>query len=123
MGAKETIRRAKRPERVVELFLGDERVAEYDELSRRRAALEGQQSESLDGGPAVEVDLRLQQLREGMADSLVTVKLRGLGRVAYATLLGEHPPRRDEAGEVVQSDRLGYNYETYWPALVRANPP
>lgn len=121
MRASEVIRRAKRPERTVELFLGDERVAEYEELERQRGRAAGQADDSLDGGPVAAIDDRLERLREEMADSLMVVRLRGLGRLEYAKLLGEHPPRRGEDGEVIPADRLGYNQETYWPALVRAS--
>jgi hypothetical protein len=56
-----------------------------------------------------------------MVESAITVRVRGLPRLKYATLMAEHPVRRDEAGEVVLADRLGWNAATYYPAIVRAS--
>jgi hypothetical protein len=119
MNVAEIIRKAKRPERTVDLFLGDERVAEYEQLEHQLES--ARSTDSLDGGPARAIAQQMRDLEAAMSESRVTVRLRAMSRVAHARLLGEHPPRRGEDGEFVAADQLGYNAETYWPALIRAS--
>jgi hypothetical protein len=114
------IKAAKRPERTMQVFLAGDLVVEFEELDRQRAAAEQQGTESLDGGPAVALAQRMEELRSRMADSAVTIRLRALSRLAYDKLFGEHPPRRDDEGEVLPQDLAGFNSDTFYPALIRA---
>jgi hypothetical protein len=42
--------------------------------------------------------------------------LRALGRLPWRDLLAEHPARKDE-----DRDSMGFNSDTFWPALLRAS--
>jgi hypothetical protein len=116
MNIAEVIRRAKRPERTVDLCLALDLVAEWEQLDRQRAVTP---SDSLAGSDGT-IEQRMEQLRAEMLESTIEVRLRALSRLAYDELTGAHPARRDEAGDVLPADVAGFNTATFRPALVRA---
>jgi hypothetical protein len=117
---KKLIAKAKRPSCSVDLFLGDERVDEYEDLGRQLKEAGKVDDDSLDGGSATVIARRMDALGEAMADSLVSVKMRAMRRRDYNELLDKHPPRRDADGRVNLLDIGGYNQATFFPALIRA---
>lgn len=59
---------------------------------------------------------RIQSLREQMESLTEVFRLRGLSRPENVKLKADHPPRQ---GNKVD-EQLGFNEETYYPALIHA---
>lgn len=102
----------------VTVYLAGDLIAEYEELKDQLAA--GPGADSLDGGDAAARTQRMATLREQMAGTAVKIRMQAMGRVEYDELLGEHPPRRDENGDVLPADLAGFNSRTFYSALIRA---
>lgn len=90
-----------------------------DEYHRATAALEAAREragDSLSGNPDVpELAARVEQLRQQVEATTISVVLRAMPQPEWAPLLAAHPPRDD-----VPTDKVvGYNPTTYFPALVR----
>lgn len=115
------IRHAHRPERTVEVCLAADLVADWEVLERQRVAALRATADSLDGGPAQDIARQMDELRERMAASTFTVRLRAMPPKAHTRLQAAHPPRRDDDGQVLPTDMNGYNPDTYLPALIRAS--
>lgn len=111
-------------ERSMPLCLRPDLVARYEELDVRRARAGGQNADSLAGagGEAAEIRAQMDDLREQMIASTVTVTVRALPRPKFQRLLKMHPVRRDEDGTVNPDDaEFGANTATFWGALLRAS--
>lgn len=119
---KDKIKAARLPERSLPVCLDGALVAEIEAAERELEQLRRRPvRDSLDGGGELrEVAERIEALRGQMQDSVVEFRMRAMGRVRWAAFLEEHPPRKDDAGTVLEADRaLGVNAETFWVALVR----
>jgi hypothetical protein len=113
---------AKPAERTIRLCLRGDLVAQFEELDRRRAELEGKADEgSLAGSPAVAVARQMEQLQAEMRDSTYPFRVRALSRRAYQALVAAHPPRRDAEGAILPEDvENDLNTATFWEPLIRA---
>jgi predicted phage tail protein len=108
---------AKRPERTVPLCLRGDLQAEFEDLERQLQVEQERPGDSLAGNPAVrQIAEQIEGLRQQMQDSTVVVRLRGLGNAEWNALVRSHEPR--DGNETDNS--LGYNVETFFPALVKA---
>jgi hypothetical protein len=116
---KAAIRNAHRPERTVELCLASHLVAEWEQLERQRVAALKAAADSLDGGEPLRIARQQDELTERMRAESITARLRAMPRAEHTRMLAEHPPRRDDDGQVLLTDLRGYNAETYFPALIR----
>lgn len=121
MDVEEIIRKAKLPERTGTLYLAGDLVARWEDLDRQRVEAAREDADAMEGGRAVELARQMEALRDEMLASGISWRMRALPRLKYAALLAEHPARRDEQGDWVPTDRLGYNADTYYPAIVRAS--
>lgn len=121
MDVKQLIKGARLPEDTVPLCLRADLVAEYERVQAEHAKAQQAAGQSLagSGGAVVALDERLAELREEMSGSMLTLTLRGLPSHRYQELIDQHPPRT--LGEGVEPrDRLGFNADTFFPALARA---
>ncbi len=114
-GILDLIQSAKRPERTVELCLRGDLTAEYEELERQLVDARSNDSRAFTGGEARAVAAKMDALREQMRTSTVVFRLRSLERMRPLSLLAEHQPRDGNDND----KRLGYNTETYYPAMIR----
>lgn len=104
------------PEKTVEVCLRGDLVAQVEDAERELRDVRTNAQTMADRGAARVLAERIQALREEMQSSSVVFRLRGLTRQGWTALLTEHPPRPGE-----QTDKtLGYNTDTFFPALIRA---
>lgn len=116
---QELIRNARLPERTVQLCLRGDLAAEHEALEARLAAARQQNSGSLAGNPeASRLAADIRALEELMAESTVEFRLRALPRRKWAALVVKHPARTDDAGRVLDSDRLGVNVDAFMEAAL-----
>lgn len=93
----EVLKKAKPPERTVELYLDADLAAQHDDLSRQLA--EAQQAEAGATRKMGDVPLsrqlaeRIQGLQEEMKASAVTFRMRGLSAYKRDEWESAHPPR------------------------------
>jgi len=62
---------------------------------------------------------RLDELHAQAAAATLHVVIEGMPGTEWRELLAAHPPRRDEAGKVIEDDDLGANEETIRTPMVR----
>lgn len=113
---------ARLAERTIALCLRGDLQAQFEDLERRLdEAAERDQGDSLASGSSVAaIRAQMEELRDQMRASTLVVTLRALPRKAYQRLSDQHPPRRDDEGNVVAEDRTGVNMLTFWDPLIRA---
>lgn len=118
---KALIRAAKLPEKTVPVCLHADLVAEMEQAERDLTDAQRQPADSLAaGGKAREIAERIETLRQQMVDHTVEFVLRAMPRPEWKAFVAEHPPRKDDKGEVDERDRYtGINSETFYDALVR----
>lgn len=119
--AKELIRAAKLPEKTVPVCLHADLVAEVEQSERELADTQRQPADSLAaGGKARLIAERIESLRQQMLDHTVEFVLRAMPRPRWKAFVAEHPPRKDDKGDVDERDRyVGINADTFYDALVR----
>ncbi|HEX5996945.1 MAG TPA: hypothetical protein VFY84_17520 [Jiangellales bacterium] len=119
---KALLRDARLPERTVELCLRGDLVAEYEAVEAEHARAVDNRGNSLSAGvETAQLRERLDGLREQMAASNVTFRLRALSRPEFRRLVAQHPPRRDGDEVNERDNNVGINTETFFDALVRAS--
>lgn len=65
---------------------------------------------------------RVVDIEDQMAKKTIRFRLRALPSAKFRALAEQHPPRRDDEGNANPRDlRMGFNAETYFPALLRAS--
>jgi hypothetical protein len=114
---------AQPPERTIALCTRGDLVARFEELERELEVAREAQGDSLaSGGRAREIAEEMEALRVAMRASTKTVVLRALvPRKRWQALGEQHPPRRDEDGNVLAEDRrVGVNNDTFWDPAIRA---
>jgi hypothetical protein len=113
--------KAKPAERTVRLCLRGDLVGEFEDFERQLGQARAREADSLAGTGARRIAEAMEALREQMDEQSVTFRLRTLPRRPYQDLVKAHPPRRDDAGNILKED-AGYeiNAETFWFALARA---
>lgn len=109
-------------ERTIALCLRGDLQARFEELDREREVADEARGDSLaSGGRAREIAEQMEALRAQMRASTISVVLRALPRKKWQALCEQHPPRRDEDGNVLVEDRAsGVNNETFWDPAIRA---
>ena len=113
------IRGGKLPEKDFPVCVDPDLVAEYEQLVEMRDAAKAAGASSLAGGNTADIDAQFAALREQMDAATVVLRLRALGRRRWRELREEHPPRKDDDGNVIPQDVLGVNYDAFFDALVR----
>jgi len=118
---KALIREARLPERTVPVCLNAALVAEIEQAERDLADAQRQANDSLAGGSqAREIAERIEALRQRMRDHTVEFRLRAMSRPAWREFFAEHPPRKDDKGEIDERDKyIGVNTDTFFAALAR----
>lgn len=97
--------------------LSGELAGEYADLERELVVARTRDDQSFAGGEARRVVERMDAIREQMAAAEVTFTFTALPPMKPLDLLMAHPPREDDKADKA----LGYNQETYYPALVKAS--
>lgn len=123
MDVNDLIDSAQPAERTILLCVRGDLVAEFENLDRERAEAEAQTStDSLagGGGKAREIAERMEKLRELMRESSILARLRAMPRKTFNNLVAQHPPRRDDDGQVNPDDSIGVNVTTFFDPLIRA---
>lgn len=100
--------------RVTVCLLGD-LVAEYDDLERQLVAARERDAQSFAGGEERKVVERMNEIRAKMTAAEVTFEFTAMPPMRPLEVLAEHRPREDNKADIA----LGYNQETYYPALIR----
>lgn len=119
----ELIATAKPAEATVPICLRGDLVAqmedlerEYERARRQPAAARGKE----DPDPRAEFIGQTRALQSEMEQATVIFRLRKLAPAKYQALRAAHPPRRDDEDKLDQGDaNLGFNRDTFFPALVR----
>jgi hypothetical protein len=111
---------AKLPEKTVPTCLRGDLVAEHEAAERELEQAQNQQGDSLAGSGVGALADRIGALEAQMRASTYPFRLRALPKPKWRALCAEHPPRRGEDGEVVDTDRIGVNAETFYDAIIRA---
>lgn len=107
---------ARLPETTVPLCLRGDLVAEVEELERQLVTEEAKPKVSIaSGGSARALAERIAQLQGEMEAYTRPFRLRAMARHDWTRFLMEHPPR---SGNDLDA-RVGYNQETFLPALIR----
>lgn len=121
MDVKDLIRSARLPERTVAVCLRADLVDEYERVEREHAAGPVYDSLAAGGRHTRDLEDRLAELRQVMAEHTLTVTLRALTHPAFRALVDEHPPRQTPDGGVDDRDAgMGVNRNSFPAALVRA---
>lgn len=109
-------------ERTLALCLRGDLQARFEELDRAREVADETRGGSLASGtPAREIAEQMEALRVQMRAATITVVLRALPRKKWVALCEQHPPRRDEDGNLLVEDRAtGVNNDTFWEPAIRA---
>lgn len=103
------------PEKTVEVCLRGDLVAQVEDLERELRDLRTNTETMADQGRARKVAERIEAARAEMSAKAIVFRFRGLDRHGWAQLLTDCPPR-----DGVATDKaLGYNPETFYPALIR----
>lgn len=97
MDIAEILKKAKAPERTVDLCLDADLAAEHDELSRQLAEAQRASvtigAKMADTGHAAEVARKIRDLEERMAGAVVTFRVRALSAYKFQEWLAAHPAR------------------------------
>jgi hypothetical protein len=118
---KGLIAKARLPEKTVTVFLDTGLSDEFDRLEKLLEDEQAKVVDSLNGNLAArDLAAQLAELREEMQACRLDLKLRALPRAAWRELVEAHPPRKDDAGEMVEKDDvIGVNVDTLIPVLIR----
>ncbi|MDT4991417.1 MAG: hypothetical protein QOH97_1309 [Actinoplanes sp.] len=120
---KAMLAEAQLPEKTVDVCLRGDLFAEHQaaEAELEQAEKAAELSNSLDGGaPVAELVERIEAIEATMREHTYPFRIRGLASAKFRALKAEHPPRKDDDGAVVQSDRfVGANIDTFFDALAR----
>jgi hypothetical protein len=112
---------AKLPERVVEICMRADLVAEFEEVDRRLAKLVEKPNPKMGDDGRLAMRRQIEALEAEMQAATYPFRLRGLSKPAFRKLVNDHPPRRDDKGDVDERDRaLRLNMETFFDDLARA---
>jgi hypothetical protein len=113
--AKALIKAAKLPEKAVEICLAGDLLAEIQQLERTLAKqVEDKRTNGRMVDKSTETAKQIEALREKMAESTITVRLRALPRKKWRALLDEHPPRKGDDGD----ESMGVNVDTFLEAVL-----
>lgn len=108
---------ARRPEGQVRICLRGDLLSEWAELERKLS--ESLRDDRL--GQANPVTDRMEAIRAEMENAMVTLTFRGLGWKAWADMEAKYPPRTDDTGETVMTDRIGFNADALFAEAIPAS--
>lgn len=111
---------AKLPERTVQICLRGDLVAEHEEAERQLEQAQKAAGDSLAGNGAAAIAEQIERLEAEMREASYPFRLRALPRAQWRALVGDHPPRRGDDGEIIDADRALVNTETFYEAMIRA---
>lgn len=107
---------AKRPERVVRVFLNGDLAAQIDDADADLRRISSESDDRLGGNPAErKLATHIEALRQEMQESEQAFRLRAMSRRRWTEFLTEHPARKDDEADA----NFGLNRATVWDALVR----
>ena len=109
-------------ERTLALCLRGDLQARFEELEREFEVANEARGDSLaSGGRSRELADEMEALRVQMRASTITVVLRAMPRKKWQALCEQHPPRRDDDGNLLVEDRAsGVNNDSFWEPAIRA---
>lgn len=116
------IRGAKPRTDTYDLCTDPDLVAEYEGLLAELGQERESAADSFDGGArAPELQEQLAALQTQIAEATVTLTMKALPRPVYRRLVDEHPPVKDESGEIRdrRSEALGVDYDAFFDAVLR----
>lgn len=108
------------PEREVPVCMRPDLVADHEAADAELLALLQRPAQKFSGDGRGELRQKILDLEAEMAASTYPFRLRGLPRPEFRALVRAHPPRKAEDGTIEANDRLGVNYDSFFPALTRA---
>lgn len=111
---------AKLPERTVMICLRGDLAAEHEHAERELEQAAKTAADSLAGSGVGQIVERIEALEAEMREHSYEFRLRALKRPDWRALVDQHPPRKDDDGLVVPTDRIGVNAETFYDAILRA---
>ncbi|WBB73230.1 hypothetical protein O7602_26680 [Micromonospora sp. WMMD1128] len=119
---KDRIKAARLPERTVPICLRGDLNAEFEELERQLEEALRIPATSLEGDGSGAIAERMEELRRQMRDETTTFRVRAMPPPRWRAFCAEHPPRKDDEGNIDARDRLlGVNTETFYEALIRVS--
>lgn len=115
-------KRARLAEEIIPVCLAGDLLAEHHLLQRQLDDAEKDRTDSLAGDGAAELRDRMKALDAEIRENTFNFRLRAMPRPAWQRFVNDHPPRRDDAGEIVEDDRdMKLNVDTFYDDLVRAS--
>jgi len=130
---KEKLAAAKRPEDRMRIHLPGEQRSEWMRLNEELEQLSNRSTAMLVPDPKLKTLARkITALETEMSDADIEVTIRALRRqrtpttpedeITWKELLAEHEPRKGKDGKPVPEDaNVGYNWDTFPEALIRAS--
>ncbi len=112
--------KAQLPETTVPICLAGHLAAEHEAAERELEEASRKPGDSLAGTGAAAIVERIEALEVEMRENTYDFRLRAMPRAAWTTLVNAHPPRRGDDNEIVDTDRMGVNAETFYAAIIRA---
>lgn len=113
---KDRLASAKLPERVVSVCLRADLVADHEAAERELEEVQRAGVDSLAGGGAAAIAVRIAALESQMREETAEVRLRALPRHKFRELLSRHAPREGEKLD----QAYGCNIDILFPALIQA---
>lgn len=111
---------AKLPERTVMVCMRGDLAAQHEQAERELEQADRKGADSLAGSGVGEIAERIEALEQQMREASYEFRLRAMPRPAWRELCNAHPPRRDEeSGEIVPTDLIGVNTDTFYDAIIR----
>ena len=105
--------------RTVEICLRGDLIAELQELERQAMRARAEQSPSKEDTTAADLVEQIRAKQEEMRAASEVFQLRALPPRRYRALREQHPPRRDDKGQVLPADAgIGFNLDTFPHALI-----
>lgn len=113
---------ARLPEREVPVCLRGDLAADHESAEAELQKAQKAGADSLAGSGVGDLADRIEALEAEMAEHTYPFRLRALPKPKFRALVAEHPPRQTEGDEAHEADdRMGFNVETFYPALIRAS--
>lgn len=108
-------------ERVIPVCMRADLAAEHETLDAELRALLERPNQKLGDDGRAEKRRRLLELEERMAKATYPFRLRAMPQRRFKEFRDEHPPRKDEKGDIDPRDGVLFvNTETLWEPLTRA---
>jgi hypothetical protein len=113
---------ARLPERTVDVCLRGDLVADFQALEAELDAARIAAGDSLDAGTEADgIIERMEAVKALMRESTYPVRLRAMRGPDFRALFAQHPPRRNDAGEIDAAERgFDFNVDTFFEPLLRA---